>query len=83
VLSLPVRAPSGHDQDSDAPARTGDGSVVVDVRLMGMPQAVAEVTRRLSGVAPVEQRFADRPRRSGKGIRRYLTVVLPTRETSR
>jgi hypothetical protein len=56
---------------------------VVDVRLMGMPGAVAEVTQRLSNVAPVEQRFADRPRRDGMGIRRYLTVVLPAGEAER
>jgi hypothetical protein len=77
VLSLPARTRSGRNHDEDARAIPLPAPVVVDVRLMGMPQAVAEVTRRLSGVAPVELRFADRPRRAGKGIRRYLTVVLP------
>jgi len=81
-LSLPVRAPSGHNHDAD----TREGApapVVVDVRLMGTPEAVAEVTRRLSGVALVERRFADRPRRDGLGVRRYLTVVLPAGERPR
>jgi hypothetical protein len=81
-LSLPVRAPSGRNHDAAA-GTSAQPPVVVDVRLMGTPGAVAEVTRRLSGVAPVEERFADRPRRNGLGIRRYLTVVLPTREGSR
>src|SRR5262252_9066718 len=76
ALSLPVRAPSGGNHDAAARA-SAQPPVVVDVLLMGTPEAVAEVTRRLSSVAPVEQRFADRARRAGLGIRRYLTVVLP------
>jgi hypothetical protein len=80
-LSLPVRAPSGRNHDTAARA-SAQPPVVVDIRLMGMPDAVAEVTHRLSNVAPVEQRIADRPRRDGLGIRRYLTVVLPAGESS-
>ena len=81
-MSLPARAPTGHNLGADARA-SAPAPVVVDVRLMGAPEAVAEVTRRLAGVMPVEQRFADRPRRAGLGIRRYVTVVLPPQERSR
>jgi hypothetical protein len=81
-LSLPVRAPSGRNHDTAARA-SALPPVVVDIRLMGVPDAVAEVTDRLSHVASVEQRFADRPRRDGVGIRRYLTVVLPAGEAER
>jgi hypothetical protein len=44
---------------------------------MGQPAAVEFVTRQLRGVLPVAERLADRERRDGMGIRRYLTVVLP------
>jgi hypothetical protein len=72
-LSLPVRPSSGRDHDADA-RPSGD---LVDVRLMGQPDAVEFVTRQLRVVLPVAERLADRERRDGMGIRRYLTVVLP------
>jgi hypothetical protein len=78
-LSLPVRPPSGGDHEEDARPRVE----LVDVRLMGQPAAVEFVTRQLRGVLPVAERLADRPRRDGLGIRRYLTVLLPAEELSR
>jgi hypothetical protein len=72
-MSLPVRPSSGHDHDVDA----HPSGELVDVRLMGQPDAVEFVTRQLRTVLPVAERLADRERRDSMGIRRYLTVVLP------
>ncbi|TMC04594.1 MAG: hypothetical protein E6J41_24315 [Chloroflexi bacterium] len=73
-MSLPVRPSSGHEHDPEALRPPAE---LVDVRLMGQPAAVELVARELRRVLPVTERLDDRERRNGKGIRRYLTVVLP------
>jgi hypothetical protein len=55
----------------------------VHVRVMGPPEAVAEVALRLRDVLDVAEESADYPRRRDLGVRRYLTVVLPAEDSTR
>jgi hypothetical protein len=49
---------------------------LVHVRVMGPPEAVEEVARRLGVVLSVAEESADYPRRCDLGARRYLSVVV-------
>ncbi len=51
--------------------------VLVQVRVMGQPEAVAEVARQLRHVLHVAEEPADYPRRRQLGVRRYLTALVP------
>ena len=83
-MSLPVRTTSGPEgiedgmEDAPEPAR----GAVVDIRLMGPPEAVADVVRRLGSVVRVAGDRGEFPRRRGLGIRRYLTVIATAGERS-
>ena len=72
-MSLPVSATSGNAPNAgavEAPV------VLVLVRVMGQPEAVAEVARQLRDVLHVAEESHDYPRRRDLGVRRYLTVVV-------
>lgn len=71
-MSLPVSAQGGKRPHS---ARTR--APLAKVRLMGPPEAVAEIARRLRQVLDVVEESADHPRRRDLGVRRYLTVLVP------
>ncbi len=78
-MSLPVWEASGNR----AVARASAEAVAVElvkVRVMGHPEAVAEVTQQLRDVLHVAEESQDYPRRRDLGVRRYLTVVLSADE---
>jgi hypothetical protein len=77
-VSLPVCDASGDHASGDGPAAR-----LVHVRVMGPPEAVEEVARRLRHALPVAEESADYPRRRDLGVRRYLTVVVEPGESSR
>jgi hypothetical protein len=56
---------------------------LVHLRVMGPPEAVEQVTRRLYDVLTVVEESDDRPNRSDAGVRRYLAVLVAAPERER
>ena len=80
-MSLPVWSASGNLADARATAEAVSVELV-HVRLMGQPEAVAEVARLLRGVVHEAEESDDVPHRRDLGVRRYLTVLLAVEGTS-
>ncbi len=73
-MSLPVSATSGNALCAGAEEAP---IVLVHVRVMGQPDAVAEVAHQLRAVLHVAVESHDYPRRRNLGVRRYMTVLVP------